>query len=310
MNKVKFTVNGNWSVHNSGSKELVHFACEADRLKFDAIRVLDHVVGVNTEKHPQLPPTPYTSQSRFPEVLTLMAYLSAVTEKIKLLSGVVALPQRQTALLAKQAAEIDLLSDGRLILGVGIGYNNVEFLAMGAEFRDRGTRVEEQITLLRKLWSQPEVSFKGRWHDFQSVNINPLPRQQPIPIWMGAGRTQHPVPPEKILKRIGIYADGFMPLFSVDSHTCKLDQSAINAIDFILQTASEVGRSPSDMQLEVSLYPDGKSASQIHDEIHYLSSIGATYVHFRPNAPDLKEQLRALESLAQVRDSYSKHTGY
>lgn len=278
----KFTVNGNWSVHEEGPKALISFACEADRLGYDAIRIIDHVIGVNIKRHPQLPPTPYTSDSKFPEVFTLMAYLSAVTKNIKLLSGVIGLPQRQTALVAKQTAEIDNLSDGRLILGVGVGYNPIEFLSMGANFKNRGMLVEEQVVLLRKLWTQDEVTFTGDWHDFQSININPLPIQRPIPIWMGAGRTAQPVPPRKILRRIGKLADGFMPLFQINKATHKLEEDALAAIRSIHESADESGRTSIIIDMEMSLFTDGKSTNQIHDEIYYLNSLGASHIHFRP----------------------------
>ncbi len=140
------------------------------------------------EAHPELPPTPYTSKSEFQEVFTFMAYLSAVTLKIGFITGVLGLPQRQTALVAKQAAQVDCMSNGRLILGVGIGYNAVESGAMGEHFKTRGARVEEQIAVLRALWTRPIVSFEGKWHQLDHVNVNPLPVQRPIPICMGAGR--------------------------------------------------------------------------------------------------------------------------
>ena len=305
----KFTVNGNWSVHEEGPKALISFACEADRLGYDAIRIIDHVIGVNIKRHPQLPPTPYTSDSKFPEVFTLMAYLSAVTKNIKLLSGVIGLPQRQTALVAKQTAEIDNLSDGRLILGGGVGYNPIEFLSMGANFKNRGMLVEEQVVLLRKLWTQDEVTFTGDWHDFQSININPLPIQRPIPIWMGAGRTSQPVPPRKILRRIGKLADGFMPLFQINKATYKLEEDALAAIRSIHESADESGRTSIIINMEMSLFTDGKSTNQIHDEIYYLNSLGASHIHFRPGATTLNTQLDAIEQLASVRDTYITNAG-
>ena len=305
----KFTVNGNWSVHEEGPKALIRFACDADRLGYDAIRIIDHVVGVNIKRHPELPTTPYTSDSKFPEVFTLMAYLSAVTKNIKLLSGVIGLPQRQTALVAKQAAEIDNLSGGRLILGIGVGYNPVEFLSMGANFENRGMRVEEQVVLLRKLWTQDEVTFAGEWHDYQSININPLPIQRPIPIWMGAGRTFQPVPPQKILRRIGRLADGFMPLFQINKVTHKLEQDALAAIRSIHEIANESGRDSVIIDMEMSLFPDGKSTNQIHDEIHYLNSLGASHIHFRPGATTSNRQLDAIEQLASIRDAYITNAG-
>ena len=235
--------------------------------------------------------------------------MSAVTKNIKLLSGVIGLPQRQTALVAKQTAEIDNLSDGRLILGVGVGYNPIEFLSMGANFKNRGMLVEEQVVLLRKLWTQDEVTFTGDWHDFQSININPLPIQRPIPIWMGAGRTSQPVPPRKILRRIGKLADGFMPLFQINKATYKLEEDALAAIRSIHESADESGRTSIIINMEMSLFTDGKSTNQIHDEIYYLNSLGASHIHFRPGATTLNTQLDAIEQLASVRDTYLTNAG-
>jgi alkanesulfonate monooxygenase SsuD/methylene tetrahydromethanopterin reductase-like flavin-dependent oxidoreductase (luciferase family) len=222
---------------------------------------------------------------------------------------VIGLPQRQTALVAKQTAEIDNLSDGRLILGVGVGYNPIEFLSMGANFKNRGMLVEEQVVLLRKLWTQDEVTFTGDWHDFQSININPLPIQRPIPIWMGAGRTAQPVPPRKILRRIGKLADGFMPLFQINKATHKLEEDALAAIRSIHESADESGRTSIIIDMEMSLFTDGKSTNQIHDEIYYLNSLGASHIHFRPGATTLNAQLDAIEQLASVRDTYITNAG-
>ena len=124
---LKFTVNGNRFANGEGLEGMVPFAKEADRLRYDYLRLLDHVVGYVPEKHPEIEKTPYTHKSQFLEVFTLMAYLSGMTERLGFITGVLGLPQRQTALVAKQAAQVDIMCGGRLIFGVGIGYNSVEF---------------------------------------------------------------------------------------------------------------------------------------------------------------------------------------
>jgi probable F420-dependent oxidoreductase len=219
---LKFNVNGNHFVHDGGFESLVTFVTEAEKLGYDNIRLVDHVVGIVAEEHPDLPPTPYTHKSEFQEVFTFMSYLSAITTRIGFLTGVLGLPQRQTALVAKQAAQVDYMSKGRLTLGIGIGYNHIEFEALGEEFKTRGARVEEQVDVLRALWTQDVVNFTGKWHTLRHVNVNPLPVQRPIPIWMGAGRQAQPVPPPKVVERIGKYADGFMPLFRLNEETMRL----------------------------------------------------------------------------------------
>src|SRR5262249_54783871 len=127
----------------------------------------------------------YSEKDQFHEPFVLFGYLAGLTSKIEMVIGVLVLPLRQTALVAKQAAEVDVLTGGRLRLGVGVGWNKVEFEAMGMDFHNRGRRVEEQITLLRALWTQPIVDFEGKWERIPEAGINPLPIQRPIPIWIG-----------------------------------------------------------------------------------------------------------------------------
>jgi probable F420-dependent oxidoreductase len=301
---LKFNVNGNHFVHDGGFESLVTFVTEAEKLGYDNIRLVDHVVGIVAAEHPDLPPTPYTHKSEFQEVFTFMSYLSAITTRIGFLTGVLGLPQRQTALVAKQAAQVDYMSKGRLTLGIGIGYNHIEFEAMGEEFKTRGARVEEQVDVLRALWTQDVVNFTGKWHTLRHVNVNPLPVQRPIPIWMGAGRLQQPVPPPKVVERIAKYADGFMPLFRINEETLKLEDDALASLAEIRSIGEAAGRDMSGFQLEISIYPEGKSEERVLEEIAYLDRIGTTHVHARfPNSP-LDEQLVFLKDFAATRDRY------
>lgn len=166
--------------------------------------VYDHVLGADPTDRPDWRSV-YTHESAFLEPLTLFGYAAAVTHRLELATGVLVLSQRQTALVAKQAAEIDVLSGGRLRLGVGVGWNDVEFQALNARFRDRGARIVEQVAVLRALWTHPLVSFQGRWHRIDAAGLNPRPIQQPIPIWMGGWD-------ERVLRRVGEIADGWIPL--------------------------------------------------------------------------------------------------
>ncbi len=301
---LKFTINGNHFVHDGGFEALVAFVREAEALGYDFIRLVDHVVGIVAEEHPDLPPTPYTHRSQFQEVFTFMSYLSAITSRIGFLTGVLGLPQRQTALVAKQAAQVDYMSGGRLILGVGIGYNHIEFEALGEEFKTRGARVEEQVEVLRALWTQEVVNFEGRWHRLRHVNVNPLPVQRPIPIWMGAGRQAQPVPPSKVIERIAKYADGFMPLFRINDATGRLEDDALAALAEIRRIMAEHGRDPASLDLEVGLYPHGKDAGRVMEEIAYLEAQGVTHVHARFPDRALDEQIAFLRDFAAIRDQY------
>jgi probable F420-dependent oxidoreductase len=179
--------------------------------------------------------------------------MAAVTTSVELVSAVLILGQRQTALVAKQAAEIDVLSGGRLRLGVGVGWNHVEYEALGEDFTTRGRRAEEQMDLLRRLWTEESVDFHGRYHNITDAGINPLPVQRPIPIWMGAGsRRSGPVPVERVLSRVGRCADGWFPQFQPD------EPQAEAIIAKVRQYAADAGRDPDAIGMEPRVnYSDG-----------------------------------------------------
>jgi probable F420-dependent oxidoreductase len=179
------------------------FAQGVQELGFDHLMAYDHVLGADRERHQHLT-GPYRTEHMFHEILVLFGYLAAVAPGLELVSGVVIAPQRQTALLAKQAAEIDLLTGGCFRLGLGIGWNDVEYEALGMDFSNRGRRFDEQIELLRRLWTEPVFDFQGRWHTVTAAGLNPLPVQRPIPIWIGGSA-------ERALERAATVADGFFP---------------------------------------------------------------------------------------------------
>lgn len=179
------------------------YAQAVEALGYSHILGYDHVLGANTASRPDWS-GPYTSASLFHELFVLYGYLAAVTQQLELVTAVIILPQRQTALVAKQAAEVDLLSGGRLRLGVGVGWNAVEYEGLNENFHDRGARSEEQITLLRALWADTAITFKGRWHTINDAGLNPLPPRRSIPIWIGGYS-------EATLRRIGAMGDGWFP---------------------------------------------------------------------------------------------------
>lgn len=176
------------------------FAQAAEALGFHHILVYDHVLGAKPRGGEWLG---YTHEDMFHEILVLLGYLAAVTTRIELATGIVILPQRQTALVAKQAAEIDVLSGGRLRFGIGVGWNSVEYEALGERFAERGRKVEEQVAVLRELWTKPLVTFTGRYHRIVEAGLNPMPVQRPIPIWMGGES-------ETVMRRIARLADGWI----------------------------------------------------------------------------------------------------
>src|SRR6476620_929583 len=179
------------------------YGTRAEELGFAHVLAYDHVLGADPQAHAPWN-GPYDVHTTFHEPFVLFGYLAACT-RLELVSGVIILPQRQTALVAKQAAEVDLLTEGRFRLGVGLGWNAVEYEALGKDFSNRGRRLDEQIQLLRRLWTEPTVTFDGKYERVTGAGLAPLPRQRPNPVWIGA------VAPTA-LERVGRLADGWFPM--------------------------------------------------------------------------------------------------
>lgn len=175
-----------------------------EEMGFDHLVAYDHVLGAGRKNRPDWKGF-HDEHDRFHEVLVLFGYLAGLTKSIEFVTCILCLPQRQTALVAKQASTVDRLSDGRLRLGVGVGWNDLEFEALGADFGNRGPRIEEQIDLMRSLWTNETVEFDGEFHSIPDMGINPLPSKSPIPLWYGSGGA------EKFLRRVARMSDGWMP---------------------------------------------------------------------------------------------------
>lgn len=211
------------------------YALAVQDLGYNHLLVYDHVLGADPS-HYQGWSGAYTHEAMFHEPMVLFGYLAGIVPQLELITGIVILPQRQTALLAKQAAQVDILTGGRLRLGIGIGWNAVEYEALGQDFHTRGRRVEEQIKLLRDLWTREVVTFEGRWDTVTAAGINPLPVQRPIPIWMG-GRA------DAVLRRVGRLSDGWIPTLAPDHETAELWER-------IKDHARQAGRDPAAIGLE------------------------------------------------------------
>lgn len=247
------------------------FVHTAEGLGYTHVRILDHVLGANPHYHPEVPVFYYTHQSVIREPFTLMSYLAAITTTLELVSGIVILPQRQTALVAKQAAEVDVLSGGRLRLGIGVGWNPVEFEALGENFHNRGRRCEEQIEVLRLLWTEEEVTYTGKWHRINHAGIKPLPIQRPIPIWIGSGAPQTPIPPEAGMRRIARLADGWLPLF-------PLDDAGMATIARVRRYTKEAGRDPSTLGMEGRISLTGTTPDEWVAQVQGWQEAGATHL--------------------------------
>ncbi len=219
------------------------YAQTAEGLGYSFILAYDHILGANPDR-PGGYRGPYTHQDPFLEPFTFFSYLAGLTEKIGLTTSIIILPQRQTALVAKQAATLDRLSHGRLRLGVGLGWNKIEYEALNENFHNRGRRIEEQVEVLRQLWTKQLVTYSGRWHTIPDAGLNPLPVQQPIPIWFGGHA-------EPVLRRVARMGDGWMP-------TYKTVGEAKNALDMLDQFLQEEQRDPSEVGIEARLaYGEG-----------------------------------------------------
>lgn len=217
--------------------DVARWATQVEQLGYQHIVVYDHVLGAGTSTREGW--RGYSSDDSFHEVFVLLGYVAALTTSVELVTGVLILPQRQTVLVAKQAAEVDVLSRGRMRLGIGVGWNPVEYEGLGESFANRGARSEEQIELMRALWAAPTITYHGRWHHVDNAGIRPLPVRQKIPIWIGGVA-------ETVLRRIGRIGDGWLPQRPPDDQAAAL-------LDRIRGYAGEAGRSPTEIGIEARL---------------------------------------------------------
>jgi probable F420-dependent oxidoreductase len=211
------------------------YAQLVESLGFTHIEAYDHVLGANPNR-PGGWHGPYTYETPFQEVFVLLSFFGAITQRIGLMPGILILPQRQTALVAKQAATVDVLSNGRFRLGVGLGWNEVEYVSLDQDFHTRGRRMEEQIQVLRRLWTEPLVTFAGRWDRIDDAGLNPMPIQQPIPIFFGARV-------ESAVRRAARIGDGWITNF-------RRPADALPALDVLEQALEEAGRSRDEFVVE------------------------------------------------------------
>lgn len=240
------------------------FAETVEELGYHHLLAYDHVLGANPDSPLREEwEGPYDYEDPFHEPLTLFSHVAGITDEIELVTGVLILPQRQTALVAKQAAEVDLLSGGRLRLGVGIGWNEVEYQGLDKDFSNRGRRVEEQIDLLRHLWSDELLDFEGEYHRIPDAGIRPLPEGD-IPIWLGARA-------DPALKRAGRMGDGWLPL-SVPGHGFEEELETVRA------ATSEAGRDPDDLTILGHLRLRDIPEDDWLDALENWREVGATHV--------------------------------
>ncbi len=276
--------------------EVARYARELEQMGYDHLVAYDHVLGAHPDRPDKRPWTgPYTHESLFHEPFVLFGYLAGIVSRLELTPAVIVLPQRQTALVAKQAAEVDVLTHGRTRLGVAAGWNAVEFEALGEDFHTRGRRLAEQIVVLRALWTQPVVDFSGKWHRITKAGLHPLPVQRPIPIWMGGG---YLAPKQQIvepsLRRIARLADGWLTHVQPDDR---------RAIDRFRELVREAGRDPDRVGLEGRVNAARVPAEGWPAEVDWWRGVGATHVELNTMGAgyaSLDEHLEALARFARI----------
>lgn len=258
-----------------------------EELGFRHVLVYDHVVGADPEIHTDWK-GPYDVHTTFHEPLVMFGYLAAITTSLELVTGVIILPQRQTALVAKQAAEVDLLSGGRLRLGIGIGWNAVEYEALGEDFGTRGKRSAEQIDLLRRLWTERSVTFDGAFDKVTGAGLAPLPVQRPIPIWIGAASAPG-------YRRAGRLADGWFPMMQPGA---ELD----DALAEVERGAAAAGRDPASIGMEARVSFRGDHDA-VGAEITAWADAGASHLSVNTMGAGLKTVDEHLAVLSKVAES-------
>jgi len=265
------------------------YVTAVEEMGFEHLVIYDHVVGASVKNRPDWR-GPYTSETLFHEPFVLFGYLAALTKRLELVTGVIILPQRQTVLVAKQAAEVDVLSGGRMRLGVGVGWNEVEYQALNEDFHTRGKRLEEQVAVLRALWTQPVVTFKGKWHTITEAGLNPLSVQRPIPMWFGGSA-------DVAIERIGRIGDGWMPQMPPNERARELTGK-------IRDAARTAGRPEEAVGIEARL-----GLGQIRDEAGWEAfaqgwrQLGATYLDLNTMGvgfTDISQHLDALRTAKVV----------
>jgi probable F420-dependent oxidoreductase len=261
------------------------YAQAVQDMGYDFVVTTDHVVGAEAADHPQLERV-FSIDSYLREPLMLGAFLACAAPQLGQLTSVVILPQRQTVLTAKQAADLDLMTGGKLRLGVGIGWNPIEFEALGMAFATRARRFEEQIQLMRKLWTERVVTFDGRFDTIKAAGINPRPMQQPIPVWIGASA-------EAAIKRATRIADGFLPLRPLEGGW----QTTIDKIHAWLQQA---GRDPSTFGLEGRLDAREGTPDDWRKVVEMWRGFGASHLSVSTTGLGAGPQAH-IERLRQVR---------
>jgi len=262
-----------------------------EAMGYDYVTLPEHVLGAGSSAFNDWRDY-YTRDNGFHEPFVLYGFAAALTTKLELALAILILPQRQAALAAKQAAELDLLSGGRLRLGVGIGWNEVEFVALNENFRNRGRRMEEQVEVLRRLWTEETVTFEGEWHRLDDVGLNPMPVQRPIPIWVGAL-----APPA--IHRAGRLGDGWI------MNPRARPEDLIRDMEVLAEGARTAGRSPDVVGIEATVWSHSGDPEAWARQVESWRATPVTHVTFRTLQAGFtaaEQHLAAIERFREARD--------
>ena len=281
------------------------FVQTVDGLGFDHVTIFDHLAGM-TARTRRGWRSSYTTEMEWGESLTMLAHMTALSDRLGFMTAILGLPARPTLLVAKQAATIDRMAEGRFRLGVGLGWNDIEFAAMGTTFEDRPERMEEQIDVLRALFTKDDVLFRGKYHTLPSIGLSLAPVQRPIPIWMAAGRDA----PMRVLRRVAKFADGVLPEWPPGDFAREM-------IERIRDEATKIGRDPSTIGLEPkislrrgalhgieqgAIRDDEELASQVKE----WQEIGVTHIEFKTRSCGLTtidDHLREVTRFKHIADA-------
>ncbi len=239
------------------------YAQSAEAIGYDFVEAPDHVLGVNAASRPGWDRN--SSEDLFHDPFVLFGYLAGCTRGLGFSTGVLILPQRQTVLVAKQAASLDVLSGGRFRLGIGVGWNEVEFTGLNENFHNRGRRSEEQVQVMQKLWAEPHVTFNGRWHTIEDAGINPRPASGRVPVWFGGHH-------ERTLERIAKWGDGWMP------NAYPADHTATEIFDRLRRLTEAAGRDPARIGIEVWVSMGAGGAADWARDARFWKAAGASHL--------------------------------
>jgi probable F420-dependent oxidoreductase len=268
------------------------FAQAAEDLGFDHLVAFDHVLGANAASRSDWK-GPYSHVDGFHEVFVLFGYLAACTDRIECSTQILILPQRQTALVAKQAAQVDLFSGGRLRLGIGVGWNDVEYEALGEDFTKRGRRCDEQIDVLRELWTKELVNFDGRFHKITDAGLNPLPVQRPIPLWIGGEA-------EPVIRRTVRKADGWLPRVHGQYATGDGGEALVTRF---FEVCEEEGRDPKALGLERWVHNLERGPEEWGRDIEHWRSLGGTHLSLNTIRGNLASPAEHMETMRRYKEA-------